>query len=86
MNHAVETWDLGVIAGYPGEVLALGCYAGFVRKRWRGEGSHYFLAGNTLTWPIIGLAILAANISTVHLVSLAEALQWDDASALGRPR
>ena len=38
-----------------------------------GEGSHYFLAGNTLTWPIIGLAMFAANISTVHLVSLAEA-------------
>ena len=37
-----------------------------------GEGSHYFLAGNTLTWPVIGLAMFAANISTVHLVSLAE--------------
>jgi hypothetical protein len=29
--------------------------------------------GNTLTWPVIGLAMFAANISTVHLVSLAEA-------------
>ena len=37
-----------------------------------GEGSHYFLAGNTLGWPVIGLAMFAANISTVHLVSLAE--------------
>ena len=38
-----------------------------------GEGEHYFLAGTTLTWPVIGLAMFAANISTVHLVSLAEA-------------
>jgi len=30
------------------------------------------LAGNTLGWPIIGLAMFAANISTVHLVSFAE--------------
>ena len=38
-----------------------------------GEGGHYFLAGNTLGWAVIGLAMFAANISTVHLVSLAEA-------------
>ena len=30
------------------------------------------MAGNTLGWPIIGLAMFAANISTVHLVSFAE--------------
>ncbi len=45
---------------------------GRARRRKGGEGSHYFLAGNTLTWPVIGLAMFAANISTVHLVSLAE--------------
>ena len=37
-----------------------------------GEGSHYFLAGNSLGWPVIGLAMFAAKISTVHLVSFAE--------------
>ena len=42
------------------------------RKKSAGEGSHYFLAGNTLGWPVIGLAMFAANISTVHLVSFAE--------------
>jgi len=48
---------------------------GFTRGRSEsgGEGGRYFLAGNTLAWPVIGLSMFAANISTVHLVSLAEA-------------
>jgi SSS family solute:Na+ symporter len=55
--------------------VGLGVAAGFLRRRGErgGEGGHYFLAGNTLGWPVIGLAMFAANISTVHLVSLAEA-------------
>lgn len=73
MHLSVGGLDLAVILAYLAGVVALGCYAGFVRRRGGGEGSHYFLAGNTLTWPVIGLAMFAANISTVHLVSLAEA-------------
>ena len=72
MKLEVGAWDLAIIVFYMTGVVALGCYAGFVRRRG-GESSHYFLAGNTLTWPVIGLAMFAANISTVHLVSLAEA-------------
>lgn len=34
--------------------------------------SEYFLAGKTLRWPMIGLALFATNISCVHLVSLAQ--------------
>jgi SSS family solute:Na+ symporter len=64
-------WDWSIIAAYLLGVVGLGVAAGFRRRRG-GEGSHYFLAGNTLTWPVIGLAMFAANISTVHLVSLAE--------------
>jgi SSS family solute:Na+ symporter len=51
--------------------VGIGVAAGFRRRR-STEGGHYFLADNTLTWPIIGLAMFAANISTVHLVSLAQ--------------
>ena len=65
-------WDWTIIAVYLAGVVGLGVAAGFFRRRG-GEGSHYFLAGNTLGWPVIGLAMFAANISTVHLVSLAEA-------------
>lgn len=70
----VGTFDLTLIIAYIVGVVALGVFAGFVQKRRGsgGEGGHYFLAGNTLTWPVIGLAMFAANISTVHLVSLAQ--------------
>ena len=66
--------DWAIIALYLLGVVGLGVAAGLLRRRGErgGEGGHYFLAGNTLTWPVIGLAMFAANISTVHLVSLAE--------------
>src|SRR5260370_10800822 len=75
MNNPMSSLDWAVIAIYLIAVVGLGVLAGFVRKKNErgGEGGHYFLAGNTLKWPMIGLAMFAANISTVHLVSLAEA-------------
>ena len=65
--------DWVIIALYLTAVVGLGVAARFFRRKNErgGESGHYFLAGNTLTWPVIGLAMLAANISTVHLVSLA---------------
>jgi SSS family solute:Na+ symporter len=67
--------DWIIIAVYLLAIVGLGVAAGFRRRSHEsgGEGGHYFLAGNTLAWPVIGLAMFAANISTVHLVSLAEA-------------
>ncbi len=67
--------DWSIIVVYLLAVVGLGVAAGFMRRKGQtgGEGGHYFLAGNTLKWPVIGLAMFAANISTVHLVSLAEA-------------
>ena len=75
MKASVTSLDWIIIATYLVAVVGLGVAAGFVRRKGErgGEGGHYFLAGNTLTWPVIGLAMFAANISTVHLVSLAEA-------------
>src|SRR5271169_2372541 len=75
MNNAMSNLDWTIIAVYMMAVVGLGVAAGFLRRKGErgGEGGHYFLAGNTLTWPVIGLAMFAANISTVHLVSLAEA-------------
>ncbi len=71
----MSTLDWILIVAYLVMVVGIGVAAGLVRRRNErgGEGAHYFLAGNTLTWPVIGLAMFAANISTVHLVSLAEA-------------
>ena len=66
--------DWAIIAIYLVAVVGLGVAAGFLRRKNErgGEGGHYFLAGNTLSWPVIGLAMFAANISTFHLVSYAE--------------
>jgi SSS family solute:Na+ symporter len=71
----MSRFDWIIIAVYLLAIVGLGVTAGFQRRKNEkgGEGGHYFLAGNTLTWPVIGLAMFAANISTVHLVSLAEA-------------
>jgi solute:Na+ symporter, SSS family len=68
----IEPVDMTIVIVYLVGVVGLGFYAGFHQARNRTEGSNYFLAGNTLGWPVIGLAMFAANISTVHLVSLAE--------------
>jgi Na+/proline symporter len=75
MNTRMANLDWTIIAVYLLAVVGLGVAAGFQRRKGErgGEGGHYFLAGNTLGWPVIGLAMFAANISTVHLVSLAEA-------------
>ncbi len=71
----MSTLDWTLIAVYLMAISGLGIAAGFLHRRNErgGEVGHYFLAGNTLSWPVIGLAMFAANISTVHLVSLAEA-------------
>lgn len=63
--------DLVVIMVYLIGIVALGCWAG-IRQRDGAKGSDYFLAGKRLTWPIIGAALFSTNISTIHLVSLAQ--------------
>jgi len=75
MSSPIAPLDWSLIAIYLAAVVGLGLAAGFVHRKGErgGEGGHYFLAGNTLGWGVIGLAMFAANISTVHLVSLAEA-------------
>lgn len=74
MNSSISSLDWTIIVLYLVGVVGLGVAAGVLRRKGGrgGEGRHYFLAGNTLKWPVIGLAMFAANISTVHLVSLAE--------------
>src|SRR5258708_8556856 len=74
MNNAMNNLDWAIIVLYLLAFVGLGIAAGFLRRKsdGGGESGHYFLAGNTLTWPVIGLAMFAANISTVHLVSLAQ--------------
>src|SRR5579863_1515668 len=75
MNDRMSNLDWAIVALYLLGIVGLGMMAALRRQKNErgGEVGHYFLAGNTLAWPVIGLAMFAANISTVHLVSLAEA-------------
>lgn len=63
--------DLTIIIVYLVAIVGIGCWSG-LRGRKGAEGKDYFLAGGTLKWHVIGLALFSTNISTVHLVSLAE--------------
>lgn len=43
----------------------------FATRQKKQTGSDYFLGGRSLLWPMIGLSIVAANISTEQLVGMA---------------
>jgi SSS family solute:Na+ symporter len=68
---AIGTADLAVIIVYLVVIVGLGCWVG-LRRRKGDTGRNYFLAGGSLTWPFIGLALFSTNISTIHLVSQAQ--------------
>lgn len=61
--------DLTVIAIYAAFVIALGLWAG----RRQATGADFFLASRSTTWPVIGLSLLASNISSATLIGLAGA-------------
>src|SRR5258708_8586773 len=70
----IKTADIIISILYILGILAVGLWAGIShRKKSRANAANeYFLAGKSLKWPAIGLALFATNISTVHLVSLAQ--------------
>ncbi len=59
--------DLFIIGCYLVIVIAIGLF--FAGKERTSE--NYFLAGRSLTWPVIGASLFASNIGTEHLVGLA---------------
>jgi len=60
--------DLSIIAA---SLVAVLCIGVFQMRKKRATSDSFFLAGRNLTWPLIGLSLFAANISTIHLVGLA---------------
>jgi len=70
----IKTPDIIISGLYILIILAIGLWTGYShRKKSRESAANdYFLAGKSLRWPAIGLALFATNISTVHLVSLAQ--------------
>jgi len=70
--------DLVIIVVYLLGIMALGI---FCSRRSRSSSNEYFLAGRSLRWVMVGAALFATNISTIHLVGLAasgynEGLVW----------
>ena len=62
--------DLIIIVAYLLGILFVGLWS--VRKIGQQTSESYFLANRNLKWPVVGAALFASNISTIHLVGLAE--------------
>jgi SSS family solute:Na+ symporter len=59
--------DVGVVVAFYLLVIGISLYKG----RREATSEDYFLAGRRLRWPLIGLSIVAANISTEQFVGMA---------------
>ena len=66
--------DITISVLYIVGIVGIGLWTGLRKKKVTAgnESKDYFLAGKTLKWPMIGLALFATNISCIHLVSLAQ--------------
>ena len=62
----LETADLLVMAAYVVGVVGFGFWA----SRRQGTAEDYFLAGRSLTWPLIGASLFASNISSSSFIGL----------------
>lgn len=69
-NINISFIDLSIIIAYLALILIVGVVV--VRKQ-KMSSNNYFLAGRSLNWALIGCALFASNISTIHLVGLASA-------------
>ena len=63
--------DLAVFIGFFVVVVGLSVWKSRKIKGHDEDSSDFFLAGRGLTWPLIGISIVAANISTEQMVGMA---------------
>ncbi|UCD48890.1 MAG: solute:sodium symporter family transporter [Phycisphaerales bacterium] len=63
----LNVFDIGVFLVFIGGVVVFSMF----KSRREKTSEDYFLAGRGLTWPLIGLSIIAANISTEQFVGMA---------------
>ena len=61
----IPTVDLIIILAYLAVIIAIEILSAR-KKKTSSEG--FFLAGRSLHWGMIGAALFAANISTIHMV------------------
>ncbi|MBS0030910.1 sodium:solute symporter [Chitinophaga sp. 22321] len=68
----ISSTDIVISICYVAFIVLLGFWAGMSGKKDSNAAGEYFLAGKSLRWPMIGMALFATNISCLHLVSLAQ--------------
>jgi len=80
MQHTltIPALDVAIILLYMCGILTIGLLS---VRRIKITGNVFFLAGRSLSWPFVGAALFASNISTIHLVGLTasgynEGLVW----------
>src|SRR3954454_6774395 len=71
--------DLAIFVVYMLAVLGLGLFAA---RRGKGTKRDYFLAGDKLPWWMVGGSIVAANISSHHLIGVMGTAYFRGAVAL----
>ncbi len=74
----IPVLDLAIIIAYMVGIMLVGVWS---TRRMKITGQVFFLAGRSLPWGIVGAALFASNISTIHLVGLTasgynEGLVW----------
>lgn len=77
-NLRISPIDVSIIIAYLIAIVSIGVWS---TRRTAITGSIYFLAGRSLSWVVVGAALFASNISTIHLVGLTasgynEGLVW----------
>ena len=63
----MTTPDLAVIGLY----LAFICWSGLRTRNTATTTDDYFLAGRSMSWPLIGLSLFATNVSSSSIIGLA---------------
>ncbi len=62
----LNAFDIGIFVAFIAVVVGVSMF----KSRRERTSEDYFLAGRGLTWPLIGLSIIAANISTEQFVGM----------------
>ena len=71
-GEALTFIDKAVLVVYLVVIVGVGCWSGMRSRKGVEGGRDYFLAGGSLRWPMIGLALFSTNISTINLVGFAQ--------------
>ena len=66
MNTSLTITDFLVIIVYFVGIIVYG-----ISQSKRATSEEYFLGGRSLTWPVVGISLFAANISSSTLIGLA---------------